>query len=116
MTSDAKTIAIYKTIGYENNTIRGLYTKFYFVTTTIAVWIGVLCSKPLSNWILDDLFSNIGEQASIEVGKIGLVIYAIILLLVLGTVYLVTMQMKKNETGTCIGEYQSNKCYKKENV
>lgn len=94
MTADAKTIAIYKTIGYDNYTIRNLYEKFYIVLTTLSVWIGVGVSVVVANQILNELFANIGMEANVKVGKTGLFIYVIILLLVLITVHLVTARMK----------------------
>lgn len=94
MTSDAKNIAIYKTIGYDNHTIRNLYEKFFIVLTTISVWFGVGASSVVADQILNDLFANIGMQANVRVGKTGLAIYAGILLLVLATVHIVTGRMK----------------------
>lgn len=94
MASDAKTIAIYKTIGYDNRTIRNLYGKFYIVLTTVGVWLGVGSSVLVANEILNELFANIGMQANVKVGKTGLFIYVAILSLVLATVYLVTGRMK----------------------
>lgn len=94
MASDAKTIAIYKTIGYDNRTIRNLYGKFYIVLTTVGVWLGVGSSALVANLILNELFANIGMQANVKVGKTGLFIYVVILSLVLATVYLVTGRMK----------------------
>lgn len=115
MTSDAKTIAVYKTIGYDNHTIRSLYTKFYFVVTTVGVWSGIAFSKPLSNQILDDLFANIGEQANVHVVKVGLGIYGMILFLVLGTVYLVTSRMKKMKPVYALGNMSPTDTAKRQN-
>ena len=87
MTSDAKNIAIYKTIGYDSHTIQGFYTKFYFVLTTIGAGVGILSSKFVANQILDDMFANIGLKADVHVETLGISIYAGILLLVLSTVF-----------------------------
>lgn len=103
MTSDAKTIAVYKTIGYDNSTIRGFYTKFYAAVTTVGVGMGIAFSKIVSDWILNELFANIGLQADVKVGKVGIGIYAVILFLVLGTVYLVTAHMKKMKPVHALG-------------
>lgn len=115
MTSDAKTIAIYKTMGYDNHTIRGLYTKFYFVVTTVGIFSGILISRVVTNHILNDLFANIGEQANVHVEKIGIVIYGLILLLVLGTVYLVTSRMKKMKPVHALGSMSPTDTMKKKN-
>ena len=104
MTADAKTIAIYKTIGYDNHTIRNLYEKFYVVLTTISVWLGVGSSVVVANQILNELFANIGMRANVKVGKTGLFIYAVILLLVLITVHLVTARMKNRKPIHALGE------------
>lgn len=115
MTSDAKTIAIYKTIGYDNHTIRGFYTKFYCIVTTVGVWSGIFISREVTNRILDDLFANIGEQANVHVGKVGIGIYGVILLLVLGTVYLVTAQMRKMKPVHALGSISPTDTMKKKN-
>lgn len=115
MTSDAKTIAIYKTIGYDDRTIRALYTKFYFVVTTVGVWSGIIISGVVTNRILNDLFANIGEQANVQVGKIGIGIYGLTLVLVLGTVYLVTARMKKLKPVHALGNMSPTDTTKKRN-
>ncbi len=95
LTSDAKTIAVYKTIGYEYSMIRNIYVKFYAAITTVAVFMGIVVSKYLSDSILNDLFVNIGIKADVKNVSIGIGIYFAILLLVLFTVYLVTNKTKK---------------------
>ena len=103
MASDAKTIAIYKTIGYDNRTIRNLYGKFYIVLTSVGVWLGVGSSVLVANQILNELFANIGMQANVKAGKTGLFIYVLILSLVLATVYLVTGHMKNMKPVHALG-------------
>ena len=103
MASDAKTIAIYKTIGYDNRTIRNLYGKFYIVLTSVGVWMGVGSSVLVANQILNELFANIGMQANVKAGKTGLFIYVLILSLVLATVYLVTGHMKNMKPVHALG-------------
>ena len=103
MTSDAKTIAIYKTMGYNNQTIRNLYGTFYLVLTTVSIWIGVVSSKFVANQILNDLFANIGMKANVKVLKSGFIIYAVVILLVLATVYLVTGRMKNMKPVHALG-------------
>lgn len=115
MASDAKTIAVYKTIGYDNHTIRGFYTKFYIMVTTIGTGSGIIVSKIVSNRILDGMFANIGLQADVSVGKIGICIYAVVLLLVLTTVYLVTARMKKTKPVYALGGMSSTNTTKERN-
>lgn len=95
MTADAKTIAIYKTIGYVDTTIRAFYLKFYLMVTTLGTAAGIILSKFFANMILNEMFANIGLQADVKVGKIGIGIYIVMLILILATVYLVTAKMKK---------------------
>lgn len=95
LTADAKTIAIYKTIGYDYATIRNMYVKFYAAITTAAVVSGILLSKFVSDRILQDLFENIGIEADTTIFKTGTVIFFINLCLILLTVYIVTAKMKK---------------------
>lgn len=103
MTSDAKTIAIYKTMGYNNQTIRNLYGTFYLVLTTVSICIGVVSSKFVANQILNDLFANIGMKANVKVLNSGFIIYAVVILLVLATVYLVTGHMKNMKPVHALG-------------
>ena len=95
LTEDAKNIAIYKTIGYDYNTIRDMYMKFYAVLTTAGAVAGLVGAKLVADYILSELFANIGEQADVRIGLTGLVLYAAIMLLVLGTVYAVVSKTRK---------------------
>lgn len=115
MTSDAKTIAVYKTIGYDNHTIRSFYIKFYFLITTVGVFAGVFTSSIVSNQLLDDMFANIGLKANVHVWKIGIIIYGIILFLVLVTIYLVTSRMRKMKPVYALGGMSPTDTAKKKN-
>lgn len=115
MTADAKTIAIYKTIGYSNRTIRDIYAEFYVVLVTLSVWIGIAASVVVSNQILNDMFANIGMQANVKIGENGLLIYTVILFVVLVTVYLVTARMKNMKPVHALGGMSPTNTAKKKN-
>lgn len=58
--ADKKTIAIYKTIGYTNRQIRGIYITFYMSMILSATVIGGLLSPLLSNSFIKSVYRNIG--------------------------------------------------------
>lgn len=90
MITDAKTIAIYKTMGYSASDIMKLYLVFYFIIASIAVLGGIGGSVFLSNTILTSFFENIGTVARanvlapailcyvVTVGFVVIIIYGII--------------------------------------
>jgi putative ABC transport system permease protein len=95
MITDAKTIAIYKTMGYTSGDILKMYLTFYFLLVSTACILGVLESVFLSNTILTSVFKNIGAVVSNNVLLPGGICYVLIVTLVLGTIYLIIGKTKK---------------------
>lgn len=61
MLSDAKTIAVYKTMGYTSNDILLNYLKLYFLLVTAASLAGITGSVFISDTILTSVFENMGQ-------------------------------------------------------
>jgi putative ABC transport system permease protein len=95
MITDAKTIAIYKTIGYTYSDILKMYLTFYFVVVSLGCILGIGGSVYLSNSILSSVFKNIGQVVSNNVLLPGIFCYTVIVCFVLGVIYSVTRRTKK---------------------
>ncbi len=88
MITDAKTIAIYKTMGYTTGDILKMYLTFYFSVVTIACIIGIGGSVFISGSILGTVFENMGQVVSNNVFFPGIASYIIITALVTSLIYL----------------------------
>ncbi|BBF42824.1 ABC transporter, permease protein [Lachnospiraceae bacterium KM106-2] len=64
MLSDAKKIAVYKTIGYTSGEIEKMYLTFYFVVTSLASIMGIIASKYISDLVLTSFFDNMGAKSN----------------------------------------------------
>ena len=95
MISDAKTIALYKTMGYTSNDILKMYIKFYFIIVSAACVIGIGSSIFISNIILSSVFQNIGQVVSNNILIPGSLCYIVIVSLVLGIIYLIIGKTRK---------------------
>lgn len=95
MIKDAKTIAVYKTIGYTSGDILKIYLIFYFIVVTSASLIGVGGSVFLSDTILAAVFKNMGKVVSNNVFLPGAICYVLIITLVLGIIYKIVGNTKK---------------------
>lgn len=93
--TDAKTIAIYKTIGYSQRDIIKMYIIFYLFVSFVAVILGVLSSKFVSEKILSDMYANIGANANVNVLFTGIVCCLVVSVLVMLTVYFVIKRTVK---------------------
>ncbi len=93
--TDAKTLAIYKTIGYTSGDILKMYLMFYFAITTIACLFGIGSSVFISDKILSSVYKNIGHMSSDISLLPGIVCYMIIVILVTGLIYLIMRKTKK---------------------
>ena len=95
MISDAKKIAIYKTLGYREHDIRQMYVIFYFVLASVATIVGIICSRFLARSILSDMYEDIGAEFDhFDVG-IGIGCYVVIVgLIVLTVLWVVRKNIK----------------------
>ena len=93
--TDAKTIALYKTIGYTSGDILSMYLTFYFGIVTIACLFGIGSSVFISNKILSSVYKNIGELSSNSSFLPGILCYILIVSLVIGLIYLIIGKTKK---------------------
>lgn len=95
MITDAKSIAVYKTIGYTSNDILKMYLKFYFAVVSAASVIGIGGSVYLSNTILNSVFQNMGQVASSNVLTTGVPCYLLVVSFVLEIIYKIIGSTRK---------------------
>lgn len=95
MHTDAKTIAIYKTIGYSTGDIMRMYLAFYFSIIFVAACLGVWLSQLPVSIIIGSAFANIGEVVSVNVLYTGIYCVLVTILLVFITVWCVVRRTKK---------------------
>jgi putative ABC transport system permease protein len=95
MLSEAKTIAIYKTIGYSSGDILKMYMKVYFLVITVACFIGIGASIFLSNTLLTNTFKSIGQVAGNNPILPGIFCYIGIVVFVLLIIYLIINKARK---------------------
>lgn len=95
MIADAKTIAIYKTMGYGTGDILKMYLMFYFVTASVSSIVGIWVSKIFSKNILMEMFRNIGAKTEVHVFFIGIPCYIAIVGMLLLTVFLVIRRTRR---------------------
>lgn len=92
--SERTTIAIYKTLGYENKVITGIYLKLYLVLVVMGSVLGALLSKFISDAFTRTTFQNLGITASRGVVESGMLCIGAITLYVMLQVYLVIRKTK----------------------
>lgn len=95
MITDAKTIAIYKSIGYSSRDILKMYLTYYYIVVSIACIMGISSSVFLSEMILGTVFENMGEVGSNSVLIPGISCYFLIVGFVLLVIYKIINQTKK---------------------
>ncbi|MDD5936586.1 MAG: ABC transporter permease [Clostridiales bacterium] len=94
MVADAKTIAVYKTLGYESHDILMMYLKFYFVIVSIACVSGIGIGYLLKNKILANMFANIGCTGRQSIFVIGIPCFIGIVSFVLLVIYLLVRKTR----------------------
>lgn len=94
MIADAKTVAVYKTIGYGSNDILKIYLTFYLVIVSVASALGIYASKFISKIVLDGIYKNLGESSDINVLRTGIPCFVIIIVFVLGIIYMIIHKTK----------------------
>lgn len=78
---DTKSIAVYKSIGYENKDVINLYMKFYLFLIGIGSVAGILLSPLLSNSFMNAAYTNIGEKSTTRLLVPGAGCFAVIMIL-----------------------------------
>jgi putative ABC transport system permease protein len=94
MLADAKSIAVYKTMGYTSNDILFMYLKLYFVVVTLACILGLVCSVFISNNILSSIYENMGQLKVNSSLLSGIVCYLIITSFI---IFIITMIITKTK-------------------
>lgn len=94
MITDAKTIAVYKTIGYTSGDILKMYLTFYFAVVSLGCILGIGGSVYLSNSILSSTFKNMGQVVANNVLTPGILCYTVIVSFVLSVIYSIIIKTK----------------------
>lgn len=115
MITDAKVIAIYKTIGYNSGDILSVYLKFYFVITSVACILGGIASASISNIILSSVFKNMGKVISNNLLIPGAICYLVIVTLVIGMIYRIISKTKKVKPVYALNGMTNSSTKKKKN-
>jgi putative ABC transport system permease protein len=95
MITDAKTIAIYKTMGYTSGDILKMYLFFYFILVSIACILGIISSVFLSDIVLAAAFEDMGLVVSYNLLLPGIPCYVLTTGFVLGIIYLIINKTRK---------------------
>lgn len=95
MITDAKTIAIYKTMGYQTKDILFMYLMFYFAISSVAAIAGLGFAKLFATIELEQLFQDIGMTANVSMLATGIICYVMIVGVILVTVFSVVMKTRK---------------------
>lgn len=95
MLSDAKSIAVFKTIGYSSKDILLNYLKFYFVLVTLACILGTICSVFISDTILTSVFENMGELKVSHSFLSGVICYVVTVSFVITVITVIIAKTKK---------------------
>lgn len=95
MITDAKTIAVFKTIGYTSGDILKMYLTFYFMIVSLGCILGIYCSVYLSNNIMSSVFMDIGQVVSNNILLPGIFCYTVIVSFVIGIIYSIIRKTKK---------------------
>ncbi len=89
MIADAKSIAVYRTMGYTASDIMAMYIKLYFAVITLACLIGNVCSVFISDTILTSIYENMGKLKADYSILSGLICYFIITGFILSLIILI---------------------------
>lgn len=92
--SDAKKIAIYKTIGYSYQDILYMYLGFYTVVIGISAFLGIVFSQILSANVLKSVYQDMGQKTEYNFFYPGWICFVGILVLVLGIIYGIMSQAR----------------------
>ena len=92
--TDKTSIAIYKTIGYQNRHIIGIYMKLYFVLVMTGSILGSLLSRSISDSFTKITFENLGIVTNNGIWEAALLCSGIILVYVMIQVFFVIRKTK----------------------
>ncbi len=113
--TDAKTIAVYKTIGYTSRDILKMYLSFYFLIVSVACILGIGSSVFISNIILKSIFENMGEVSANSTFIPGVLCYLIIGTIVIGLIYMIINKAKSLRPVAALSGVTENGTQKRKN-
>ena len=94
MLSDNKTIAVYKTLGYSNKVIIGIYLKLYTSLVFLGGVLGAFFSRLISDAFTRMNYNNLGVTGSGSVLTAGILCVTVIVIFSMLCVYLVVKKTK----------------------
>ena len=117
MITDAKSIAVYKTIGYTSNDILFMYLKLYFAVVSLASIVGIVCSVFFSNSVLTSMFQNMGQLKANNPILPGIACYLVTVSFVLFVIAVIVLKTKRVKpvlalSGMDFGGVKKKKKYK----
>lgn len=115
MITDAKDIAIYKTIGYTNTDILKMYLIFNYIIVTAACLLGLLVSWFLSGKILAIAYENIGHKTGGDVLLPGIICYILIVGFVQCVIAIIIGSTRRVKPVIALNGMQSEGIKKREN-
>lgn len=117
MIIDAKSIAIYKTIGYTSNEILFMYLKFYFLIVSVACAMGIGGSVIISNKVLTSIFENMGKSTANNPLLPGTICYILVVSFVISIITSIISESRRVKpvavlSGMDFGGIKKKKRYK----
>lgn len=95
MMTDAKSISIYKTVGYTSNDILFMYLKLYFIIVSAACFAGIIGSYFISNMLLTNMFKNMGQLRASHTLLSGISCYLVTIIFVISIITIIILKSKK---------------------
>lgn len=95
MLTDAKSISIYKTMGYTSNDILFMYLKLYFIIVSAACFAGIIGSVYLSSILLTSMIANMGQLRASHTLLSGILCYLITIGFVISIITVIIRKSKK---------------------
>lgn len=103
MLTDAKSIAVFKTIGYTSNDILFMYVKLFFCIVTLACFVGSIASNFISNTILTSIYENMGQLKVNHTIQSGVICYLLTVSFVISVITIILSKSKKIKPVLALG-------------
>ncbi len=113
---DYKEIGIMKAIGMPNPAIRSLYVVKYLVISIVGAVLGLVCSIPFANLLLENVTKNIVVENSKSNLFISVITSVLVVIIIVGFAYLSTGRIKKFTPMDAIRSGNNGERFSKKNV
>ncbi len=111
--NDAKSIAIYKTIGYASKDIIQMYLIFYFIVVSAGTICGIIGASYFVKMVLASMYMNIGAKVNSNIWLPGLCCYVFIVGFVLLIIYLIMNKTRNVKPVYALNGLQNSNTKKK---